>query len=83
MDFHTLSRELLSKFRRRSRAMNRICAWCGKSLDEKAFAEDLQITHGLCEPCRKAVFVSSRAGESVSVIGEAGAAAGAESKSSE
>lgn len=47
--------------------MNRICAWCGKSLDEKAFAENLQITHGLCETCRKTVFRSIKALESESM----------------
>ena len=61
--------------------MKRICAWCGKSLDEKAFDENQQLTHGLCEPCRKAVFVSNRARERVSVIGGDGDAAVAESKS--
>ena len=63
--------------------MNRICAWCGKLLDEKAFAEGQQVTHGLCEPCRKVVFVSIKAGESAGVIGGDGEAAGVESKSLE
>ena len=36
--------------------MKRICAWCGKSLNETEPPDTSNVTHGLCEQCRKSVF---------------------------
>jgi hypothetical protein len=33
--------------------MTRQCAWCKKSLGEKAPMEDERITHGICLGCRQ------------------------------
>ena len=43
--------------------MKRICAWCGKSLNEVESPDAPQITHGLCEGCRKSVFASKSSNE--------------------
>ena len=41
--------------------MKRVCAWCGRSLDETERREDLQVTHGVCQDCRTRFFASSKA----------------------
>jgi hypothetical protein len=40
--------------------MKRICAWCGKALDDMDSPATPHVTHGLCEGCRQAVFSSTK-----------------------
>ena len=43
--------------------MKRICAWCGRDLDQHDGRDHLQVTHGVCEECRRVFFASSKAKE--------------------
>ena len=41
--------------------MKRVCAWCGREMDQPERREDLQVTHGVCQACRCRFFTSSKA----------------------
>ena len=41
--------------------MKRVCAWCGRALDQPERREDVQVTHGVCQDCRSRFFASSKA----------------------
>lgn len=41
--------------------MKRVCAWCGRALDQPERREDVQVTHGVCQDCRSKFFASSKA----------------------
>lgn len=43
--------------------MKRICAWCGKTMNNAESPDTGKVTHGLCEECRKSVLVEPRRGE--------------------
>jgi hypothetical protein len=43
--------------------MRRICAWCTRDLDQPDGRVKLQVTHGVCEECRRKFFGSSKAKE--------------------
>lgn len=45
------------------RAMKRLCAWCGRELDQSERREGLQVTHGVCPDCRRRFFASTKAKE--------------------
>ncbi len=40
--------------------MKRVRAWCGRQLDRSDRREDLQVTHGVCQVCRRRFFASRR-----------------------
>lgn len=40
--------------------MKRVCAWCGRMLDEAACQEGVDVTHGLCKECRAEFFASAK-----------------------
>jgi uncharacterized protein YbcI len=46
--------------------MKRVCAWCGRELDQPDRREDLQVTHGVCQVCRRRFFASRKAKEAYS-----------------
>lgn len=46
--------------------MKRVCAWCGRELDQSERFEDAQVTHGVCQDCRRRFFDSARAKEASS-----------------
>jgi len=43
--------------------MKRVCAWCGRELDQSERREGLQVTHGVCQVCRGRFFASPKAKE--------------------
>ena len=43
--------------------MKRVCAWCGRELEQFASGEDLQVTHGVCRICRRRYFASPKTKE--------------------
>jgi DNA-directed RNA polymerase subunit RPC12/RpoP len=43
--------------------MKRVCAWCGRELDQSECREDMQVTHGVCPICRRRFFASAKANE--------------------
>jgi hypothetical protein len=45
------------------KAMKRMCAWCGRELDQSRRREDVPVTHGVCKICRGIFFASARATE--------------------
>jgi hypothetical protein len=50
-------------YRKRGKAMKRVCAWCGGELDRPDRREDLQATYGVCQVCRRRFFASRKAKE--------------------
>ena len=46
--------------------MKRVCAWCGRALDQPKRREDLRVTHGVCQDCRSRFFASRKAKEAES-----------------
>jgi hypothetical protein len=58
--------------------MKRVCAWCGRELDPPAHRENVLVTHGLCQACRRRFFTSSKAleADSRSALENAGADSG-------
>jgi NMD protein affecting ribosome stability and mRNA decay len=36
--------------------MKRMCAWCGRELDQVERCENQPLTHGLCPECRRRYF---------------------------
>jgi hypothetical protein len=42
------------------KAMKRMCAWCGRELDQSERREDVPVTHGVCKVCRQRFFASAR-----------------------
>ena len=46
--------------------MKRVCAWCGRELDQSECREDVQVTHGICQVCRRRFFASAKAKEGYS-----------------
>ncbi len=53
--------------------MKRICAWCGKSLDEMDPPDLGKVTHGLCPQCRKSVFAPKIGEDAATFISKASA----------
>jgi len=53
--FHTLPKE--------RRAMKRVCAWCCRVLDQAEGRENVEVTHGICQACRRKFFTSAKAKE--------------------
>jgi hypothetical protein len=45
--------------------MNRVCAWCGRRLNQSAHLKTLQVTHGLCVDCRQRFFAPAKTKEAV------------------
>ena len=43
--------------------MKRVCAWCGRELEQPERREDLQVTHGVCLECRGRFFATTKAKE--------------------
>lgn len=41
--------------------MKRMCAWCGRELNQRDDAKEAQVTHGLCPDCRSTYFGSESA----------------------
>lgn len=37
--------------------MKRVCAWCGRKLEAADQPDDVEVTHGLCQECRRRLFV--------------------------
>lgn len=58
--------------------MKRVCAWCGRELDQPERPKDLQVTHGVCQDCRTRFFASSKApkADSRSTLEDVGAHSG-------
>ena len=54
--------------------MKRICAWCGRELEQSERRESSQVTHGVCQFCRRKFFssVKDKDAESQSRPGEKG-----------
>ena len=44
-------------------AMKRMCAWYGLALDRSERSEHSQVTHGVCQVCRRRFFASPKAKE--------------------
>ena len=42
------------------KVMKRMCAWCGRELDQSEHREDVPLTHGVCKVCRRRFFASAR-----------------------
>jgi hypothetical protein len=40
--------------------MKRICAWCGRELDQVERRENQPLTHGLCPECRRRFFAGAK-----------------------
>ena len=43
--------------------MKRVCAWCGRELEQSERREELQVTHGVCPVCRRKFFSSPKSKE--------------------
>jgi DNA-directed RNA polymerase subunit RPC12/RpoP len=43
--------------------MKRVCAWCGRELDQSERRENMQVTHGVCPICRRRFFTKALAKE--------------------
>lgn len=43
--------------------MKRVCAWCSRELDEVYRREAPEVTHGVCQECRRRHFASAGAKE--------------------
>ena len=41
--------------------MKRVCAWCGRALEQLGRRDEVQVTHGVCQDCRSRFFASSKA----------------------
>ena len=48
------------KYSEERNAMKRMCAWCGLALDPSERSDELQVTRGLCQVCRRRFFASPR-----------------------
>lgn len=51
--------------------MTRLCAWCGRQLDEVPREGPRPVTHGLCQACRQEFFPSPGTRERGPQIGQA------------
>jgi hypothetical protein len=51
------------------KVMKRMCAWCGRELDQSEHREDVPVTHGVCKVCRRKLFASARTTEADSRSG--------------
>ena len=51
------------KYSEERNAMKRMCAWCGLALDRSERSEHSQVTHGVCQVCRRRFFASPKAKE--------------------
>jgi len=40
--------------------MKRLCAWCGRELDQSEAGTDSRVTHGVCQTCRRRFFASMK-----------------------
>ncbi len=47
--------------------MKRVCAWCGRELDQSERRTGLQVTHGICQACRDKFFAKALAKEAGSL----------------
>ena len=43
--------------------MKRMCAWCGRELDQSERRGKVPVSHGVCKVCRQEFFTSARATE--------------------
>lgn len=39
--------------------MKRMCAWCGRELDQVELRENQPLTHGVCPECRRRFFAAT------------------------
>ncbi|HLN32236.1 MAG TPA: hypothetical protein VK395_31195 [Gemmataceae bacterium] len=40
--------------------MKRLCAWCGRELNQSEPREDARVSHGVCQVCRRRFFASAK-----------------------
>jgi len=54
--------------------MKRMCAWCGRELDQVERRENQPLTHGLCSECRRRFFAVAEDRDAPSVESDGGKA---------
>jgi DNA-directed RNA polymerase subunit RPC12/RpoP len=53
--------------------MKRMCAWCGRELDQGERRDNQPLTHGLCPECRCRFFAVAKGPDAPSVANDEGA----------
>jgi hypothetical protein len=57
-----------------AKAMKRMCAWCGRELDQVERRDNQPLTHGLCPECRRQFFPVATDQDTASLTEEKGVA---------